>query len=179
MSAIARLRNVMAHLGFVRPGPPLASAQLDLDVVADDLDRIDLDVVVDRRSKGLSRPHVEAPGMERAFDAVAVEPAIRQQRGGVRADVVGGADLAIEVVERDRYVTDLDTADIARGEVRQFGDSRPFRSVRHESPNTRSPRRGTAVCGVSKTSPNDRTADTLDAGARLSRYCHPFQGEPW
>src|SRR5436190_15292931 len=50
---------------------------------------------------GLAGANVEPALVQRAFDLVAFEKAFAQPRVAMRADVVGGEDLAARVVERD------------------------------------------------------------------------------
>src|SRR6266700_361824 len=69
--------------------------------VADEADRVGLEVVGHRRAQGLAGLDVEPPGMQRAFDLALVEPAVRELGVGMGADVVGGLDGAVEIVERD------------------------------------------------------------------------------
>src|SRR5665213_1388032 len=88
-----------------RPGDPPRRRALcvepDLDIVADDTHRIGLEVVADRRAEALAGLHLEPSAMQRAFDDLAVEPALGQLGVGVGAEVVGGVDFAVDVVERD------------------------------------------------------------------------------
>src|SRR6266852_6120974 len=120
------------------------SACLDLDVVADDAHGVDRDVLVDRRSERLAGAHLEAPGMERALDAVAVEPALGQHGKGVGADIVGGKDLAIEIIERNRFVADLDSQHLAFADIGELCDGDPSSVIRHVLPHTRTAQFATA-----------------------------------
>ena len=54
-----------------------------------------------RRAGRLPGAHVELALVQRAFDLVAFEEAVAQARMAVRADVVGGVDLAADAVQRD------------------------------------------------------------------------------
>jgi hypothetical protein len=83
--------------------PPAASWRLgDLHFApaVADAGRKATQVAGDRVAQGLARPHVELAAMRRAFDDVAVQPAVRQQGVGMGADVVGGEERAVHVVNR-------------------------------------------------------------------------------
>src|SRR5262249_9852741 len=101
-----------------------ASVDLHLDVVPLQAHGIDLDVDSDRRPHCLAGADLEAAGMERAFDDVAIEPAIGEHGEGVSADIVGSADLALDIVESDLLAAMLDPLHLAGSEVGElrYGD---------------------------------------------------------
>src|SRR5260221_14263945 len=76
--------------------------------------------------------------MQRAFDLALVEPAVRKLGVGMRADVVGGLDGAVEIVERDLLAGNDDSQDLALGEIAAVGGLDPAGIVAaHGSPNSR------------------------------------------
>ena len=65
------------------------------------------DVFVGRRGHRLAGADVELRGVQRAFDAAVLQPALRQQRILMRADVVGGTKFAAgQMVNRDFLAAD-------------------------------------------------------------------------
>ncbi len=77
----------------------VGSGDVDLDGIALDSHRQRLDVAGDRGSQALAGFGREASAMQRTFDDVAVEPAVAEIGMRVGADVMGGVDLAIDVVQ--------------------------------------------------------------------------------
>src|SRR5437764_14726993 len=63
--------------------------------------------------------------MQRAFDLALVEPTVRQLGVGMGADVVGGVDLAVEIVERDLVAGDDDAEHLALGEIATISGFHP------------------------------------------------------
>src|SRR5216683_3417951 len=124
---------------------PSLSARLHLDVVADDADGEDLDILVHWWAERLPGAHLEPPGMEGAFDAVAVEPAVGQHGEGMGANIVGGEDLAIDIVERDRLVADLDAQHLALADIGELRNGDPFGFIGHASIHIRAVHCTTAI----------------------------------
>jgi hypothetical protein len=69
--------------------------------------------------------------VQRALDLATVEPAIGQPGIRMGADVVGGEDLAIEVVDRDIVSRDKHAEDIALGKIAPIGRLDPPGVVAH------------------------------------------------
>src|SRR5579885_1238638 len=78
-----------------------SAGELHLHVVADHADGEGFDVAGNGWAEALAGLDLETAGVERTLDRLAVEPAVRQEREGMGADVRGGIDLAGEIVERD------------------------------------------------------------------------------
>ncbi len=79
--------------------PDALAVELDLDVVADEADGVGLQIFGGRRVEHLAGADVEARGMQRALDGFAVEPAVGQARIGMGADIVGGEESSVAVVD--------------------------------------------------------------------------------
>src|SRR5579885_379569 len=97
---------VMVCPPFLAVPGSIPSAELHQHVVALELDRKHRDVLRDRRAQRLAGLDLEPAGVERTLDDAVLEIAVRQARIGVRADVVGGVDLAVDQVDRDLLVAD-------------------------------------------------------------------------
>ena len=84
------------------PGPNRAQhlAVLDRHLVGAQRDEA-------RRRHGLAGFHVERAEVQRALDDVAVEDAVCETRGAMRALVIGGVERAADVVDRERRRADL------------------------------------------------------------------------
>ena len=112
------------------------SVELDLDLVVDEADRVGLRDLGRRRVEHLAGADVEARGMQRALDQLAVEPAVGQagHRHGCR--YCRWRKSAVEVVERDRTARDLD-AERHRPRPDRRGlaaRTQPVSSVAHPDP---------------------------------------------
>src|ERR1700753_435759 len=59
--------------------------------------RVGLKVNFCRRENGFAGADVELSAMQRTFDDVAVEPAVRKQRVGMRAYVIGRKNRSVDV----------------------------------------------------------------------------------
>src|SRR5579859_4839224 len=91
----------------------LASSEIDHHGPVLDPDRVGLDVAGHRKAQRLAGSDVEAPGMERALDRAIVEEPVRQQGEGVRTDIPGGVEFALDLIDRNLRAADLDCAHIA------------------------------------------------------------------
>src|ERR1700691_3433910 len=122
-------RDPAASLAISMRGPPRAriecSIQLYLDVLARHLHLIGLEVVVDRRSQPLAGLDLEPAAMQWAFDTIAVEPALAQEGESVGAEIVGGVDRTVDVVERDLALAQRHAHHVARLDGRPRGDRNP------------------------------------------------------
>src|SRR5580704_1036594 len=96
-----------------------------------DPDRKGPDVVRHRFQHSLSGRHVKPALMKRAFDFVAFEESLAKPGMAVGADVRGCVDLALNTVESDVLIADLDRDDVAFGHIgpRRYGQ--PFSTHRH------------------------------------------------
>jgi len=69
--------------------------------------------------------------MQRAFDTIAVEPALAQEGESVGAEIVGGVDRTVDVVERDLALAQRHAHHVARLDGRPLGDRNPVTVAVH------------------------------------------------
>src|SRR6201982_1131161 len=78
-----------------------SAREIDLNLVADDSYLVGLEIARDGGAQTLPGLDFDTPGMERTLDPLAVEPAVGEHGEGVGANIVGGVDRAVEIVESD------------------------------------------------------------------------------
>src|SRR6185437_6972885 len=74
----------------------------------------------------------ETAGVQRAFDHVAVEPAIAEECEGMGADIVRRIDVAVDAIEGDRLALGLDREHVAIPKVGARRHRHPIRFTGHD-----------------------------------------------
>ena len=118
LAAASACRAAMSSPSIVMPAwlaPQIDGPALDPDVVGRDVGRI-------RTVDELSGADIELGEMQRAFDDAAVEPAARQRRVAMAADVAQRVEAALDIGEHDALALDRDEFHLAGREVTHLGD---------------------------------------------------------
>src|SRR5262249_30997042 len=113
----SRLRSRTRHGFAAAPSPSRNEAiaggrrsarEIGLNLVAHHSYLVGLEIARNGRAQTLPGLDLESSGMKRTFDHLAIEPAVGEHGEGVRTDIVGGVNRAVEVIERDRLALRLD-----------------------------------------------------------------------
>src|SRR5438309_11292306 len=99
----------------------------DEDVVAADLDGVDVDRLDRGQAECLAGPDIESGAVPRAPDLRALERPLGERAAIMGADVVDRVVGPIDVEDRDRPSIDLDPLLAARGYLAPDGDFHEFR----------------------------------------------------